>query len=298
MNEQQAHRAGFVSIIGKPNVGKSTLMNSLIGERLSIITAKAQTTRHRILGILNGEEFQIVYSDTPGIIKPRYQLQQAMMDFVHQSLEDADIILLVVDIAERFESNTIMEKLKNTDTPIILIVNKIDQSNEQTVKKQIDIYRKNIDTKAIIPVSALHRFNIEQMLQVLLHHLPEHPAFFPKDELTDKPQRFFAAEIIREKILLNLKKEVPYACEVVVSSFKETKNIIHISVNIMVERESQKGIIIGKQGSMLKRIGMQARKEMELFFAKQIFLEQYVRIAADWRKRKSEVKKFGYILNS
>ncbi|GAA4849085.1 GTPase Era [Algivirga pacifica] len=289
------HKAGFVSIVGKPNVGKSTLMNQLVGERLSIITSKAQTTRHRIMGIISGDDFQIVYSDTPGVIKPQYKLQESMMDFVKESLEDADVVLFVTDINEKFDENDVIQRIANLKLPVILIINKIDLANQETVVKKIQEWQEKLNPVEIVPISALHKFNVEHILELILNHIPEHDAFFSKDELTDKPQRFFVSEIIREKILMNYEQEIPYACEVIVHTFKETKDLIRIGADIIVERKSQKAIVIGKQGQALKKVGTQARKEMETFFQKKVFLEQYVKVDPDWRKTDSKLKRFGYM---
>ncbi|GAB4326722.1 MAG: GTPase Era [Flammeovirgaceae bacterium] len=290
------HKAGFVSIIGKPNVGKSTLMNALVGERISIITSKAQTTRHRIMGILSGDDFQIVYSDTPGIIQPKYELHNAMMRFVNTSLEDADIILFVTDIHEAFDEHDVLSKLEKTDACILLLINKIDTSNQKEVGAKIEEWKKRLPKiKEIIPISALHKFNLERVFHAILENLPFHPAYFPKDELTDKPERFFVTEIIREKILENYEQEVPYSCEVLCKSFKESENLIKISVEILVEREGQKAILIGTGGEMLKKVGTEARKDMETFFQKKVFLEQVVKVAPDWRRDKAKLKRLGYI---
>lgn len=292
--DKAPHKAGFVSIIGKPNAGKSTLMNALVGERLSIITSKAQTTRHRIMGILSGEDFQIVYSDTPGILDPQYGLQKAMMKFVNASLEDADVILWVADIFEKYEEDAVLSKLSTTDIPVFLILNKIDLAKGSQVMDKVNYWKEQIKVKEVIPVSALENLNIEQVLQAIMDNLPEHPAFFPKEELTDKPERFFAAEIIREKIFLNYKKEVPYSCEVVVSEFKDEPDIIRIRAEIYVERKSQKGIVIGKGGESLKKVGTEARLDMEKFFNKKVFLETHVKVEPDWRKEELKLSRFGY----
>ncbi|QMU27013.1 GTPase Era [Adhaeribacter radiodurans] len=291
---EKPHKAGFVSIIGKPNVGKSTLMNVMVGERLSIITSKAQTTRHRIMGILNGDDFQIVYSDTPGIIQPKYELHQSMMRFVSASLEDADVILFVTDIYEKHDEEEIIKRLQNVEAKILLLINKIDQATEEEVKEKITYWGERIKADQIIPISALEKFNTDKVFQAILDYLPEHPAYYDKDELTDKPERFFAAEIIREKIFLNYKKEIPYSCEVVIEEFKEEETIIRMRAEIMVERKSQKGIVIGHEGKMLKKVGTQARQEMEQFFAKQVHLELYVRVQEDWRSNPKALNKFGY----
>ena len=291
---EKPHKAGFVSIIGKPNVGKSTLMNVMVGERLSIITSKAQTTRHRIMGILNGEDFQIVYSDTPGIIQPKYELHQSMMRFVHASLEDADVILFVTDIYEKHDEEEIVQRLQKTNIPILLLINKIDQASSDDVLQKIQYWQDKLSAKEIVPISALEKKGTDKVFELILQYLPEHPAFYDKDELTDKPERFFAAEIIREKIFQLYKKEVPYSCEVVVEEFKEDEQIIRMRADINVERKSQKGIIIGHQGEMLKKVGTLARKDMEEFFAKKVFLELYVRVNENWRTNQNALKRFGY----
>ncbi len=289
------HKAGFVSIIGKPNVGKSTLMNQLVGERLSIITSKAQTTRHRILGILSDENFQIVYSDTPGVIDPKYKLQESMMHFVDTALADADIILFVTDIYEKKDEEALIAQIRKMEIPTLLVINKIDLTDQPTLEAKVAQWRELFpELKEIIPLSALHEFNTQSVLQAILAHLPEHPAFFPKDELTDKSQRFFASEIIREKILLNYDEEIPYACEVVIIAFKDMGKLFRISAEILVERDSQKAILIGKGGSKLKKVGIEARKDMETFFGKQVFLEQFVKVEPNWRKKEDKLTKFGY----
>lgn len=289
-----SHKAGFVSIIGKPNVGKSTLMNMLVGERLSIITSKAQTTRHRILGILSGENFQVVYSDTPGILKPEYELHQSMMRYVDQALRDADVILFVTDLFEKSENEEQMQKLARTNVPVILILNKIDLAKGTQVEDKITYWKEQINPAEAIPVSALQGLNVPEAFQAILKHLPEHPPYFPKDELTDKPERFFAAEIIREKIFMNYKKEVPYSCEVVITEFKEDEKIIRMRSEIYVERQSQKGILIGKGGEALKKVGIQARADLEKFFDKQVYLEQFVKVSPNWRKKQKQLHNFGY----
>lgn len=288
------HKAGFVSIVGKPNVGKSTLMNALVGEKLSIITSKAQTTRHRIMGILNGEDFQIVYSDTPGIIKPQYALHESMMSFVRTSLEDADVILFVTDIYEKHDEDDVIKRLQHAEVPILLLINKIDQASEEELTEKVAYWQEIMQPTEILPISALHNFGLEHLFGRLLHYLPEHPAFYPKDELTDKPERFFVSEIIREKILLNYKKEIPYSCEVVIEEFKEEEEIIRIRAEISVERKSQKGIVIGHKGEALKKVGTQARKDMEEFFQKKIFLDLYVRVNENWRTDQKLLRRFGY----
>jgi GTP-binding protein Era len=297
MSEAKSHKAGFVSIVGKPNVGKSTLMNALIGERLSIITSKAQTTRHRIMGILNGDDFQIVYSDTPGILNPQYELHKAMMGFVAGSLQDADVILFVTDIYEKEEEVfEITEKIKKMNLPIIVVVNKVDQiKSQEELKEKLAYWGTVFPAKEVIPVSALEKFNLELLFNTILDSIPVHPPYYGRDELTDRPERFFAAEILREKILLNYKKEVPYSCEVIITEFKEKEDLISIRAEILVERDSQKGIIIGHKGAALKKTGIQAREEMEKFFAKKIFLEQHVKVEPEWRTKADKLKRFGYL---
>ncbi len=289
------HKAGFVNIVGNPNVGKSTLMNALVGEKLSIITSKAQTTRHRILGIVSGEEFQIVYSDTPGVLSPKYKLQESMLKFATQALQDADVLLYVTDVYENIESHPeFLEKVRSLSIPVLLILNKVDMSDQASVVEHMDRVSKILPNASIVPVSALHKFNIEAVIQAIIDKLPESPAFFPKDELTDKTARFFVSEIIREKIFMNYEKEVPYSCEVEVEQFKEDNRIIHIVAAIHVERDSQKGIIIGKSGSALKKVGTQARLDIEAFFDKKVFLEIFVKVNKDWRNHDSKLKNFGY----
>ena len=288
------HRAGFVNIIGRPNVGKSTLMNALTGEKLAIITPKAQTTRHRILGMVNGDDFQIVFSDTPGIIEPNYMMQEAMMKSVKTAMDDADVYLLVSEVEETFDNVNILHKLEKTRLPVIVVLNKIDLSEQETVNKKIEFWKEKLPLATIIPVSALRNFNIESVLENILKDLPQHEAYFSKDELTDRPERFFVSEIIREKILLNYKKEIPYSVEVQVESFKEKDSIIVIRALIFVERESQKMIIIGDNGKALKRVGTQARKDIEEFLKKHVFLELFVKVDKDWRNSKMELKRFGY----
>lgn len=294
--ETKPHRAGFVSIIGKPNVGKSTLMNALVGERLSIVTSKAQTTRHRILGILNGEDFQLIYSDTPGIIQPKYELHNAMMSFVYSSLEDADVVLFVTDIYEKHDEEPVVERLrKMVDTPIILLVNKIDQANQEEVEAKLAYWKEQLPNAAeVLPISALNHFGTDGVLQLVMERLPIHPPYYPKDELTDKPERFFAAEMVREKIFKLYKKEIPYSCEVVIEEFKEEEDIIRIRGIIYVERNSQKGIVIGQGGEALKKVGTWAREEMEKFFQKKVFLELYVKVNENWRTDPKALSRFGY----
>jgi GTPase len=293
--DNKTHRAGFVNIIGNPNVGKSTLMNALVGEKLSIVTAKAQTTRHRIRGIVNGENWQIVYSDTPGILKPNYRLQENMMDFVNTAIGDADIILYVTDTVEKAEKNAeYIEKLKKLDCPVIIAVNKIDLSDQERVVKLMSEWEQRIPGSLVIPVSAKEKFNIDSILNAIISKLPVAPAWFDKDEFTDKNLRFFASEIIREKILENYSQEIPYCCEVEIESFREGDERYDISAVIYVTRDSQKGILIGKGGSALKRTGTAARIEMEDFFQKKVFLSMFVKVDPDWRENRKELRKFGY----
>jgi len=289
-----SHKAGFVSIIGKPNAGKSTLMNALVGEKMSIITPKAQTTRHRILGIVNGDDYQIVFSDTPGIMKPHYALQETMMHQVNGSLVDADLVLLVTDINERHDEGDILEKLQGSFAPVCVIVNKIDKSDEETVKQKIAYWQEKLNPKAIFAVSALKEHNVLAVMNFVMEHLPEHPAYYEKDFLTDRNDRFFASEIIREKIFKMYEKEIPYSTEVIITAFKEGDELYRISSEIIVERESQKNILIGKGGESLKKVGTYARKDMEEFFQKKIFLEMFVKVIPDWRSKKNYLKKFGY----
>ncbi len=292
---KQKHKAGFVSIIGKPNVGKSTLMNQLVGERLSIITSKAQTTRHRILGIVNGDDFQIVYSDTPGIIKPQYELHQSMMRFVNSSLEDADLILFMVELGEKYnKEDEILTKLTNTKVPVVLVINKIDQAKGTQLQDKLTYWKDVFTPSEVITISALNGTHVKDLFGCILSHMPNHPPYFPKDELTDKPERFFVAEMIREKIFLNYKQEIPYSSEVVVTEFKEDDKIIRIRAEIFVERKTQKGILIGKNGSALKKVGTEARAEMEAFFGKKVFLETFVKVEPDWRSKSLQLRRFGY----
>ncbi len=288
------HKSGFVSIVGRPNVGKSSLMNKLVGENLSIITAKAQTTRHRIMGILNGDDFQIVYSDTPGILEPKYELQEAMMGYVKVSLDDADLILLIVELGEKYDEHlfSIIQKIQ---TPIVLVINKIDTAKGSQVEDKITYWKNLIQAKEIITTSAKEGTNVGLLLDTIKKYLPEHPGYYPKDDLTDRSERFFAAEIIREKILLNYEQEIPYSSEVGIETFKEEDAIIRIRANIYVERDSQKGILIGKGGSSLKKVGSEARVDLEKFFGKKVFLETHVKVADNWRKQKLKLKQFGYL---
>lgn len=289
------HKSGFVNIVGNPNVGKSTLMNALVGERLSIITQKAQTTRHRILGIVNGEDFQIVYSDTPGVLKPNYKLQEQMLNFSRSALVDADVLLYVTDVMDNWERNAeFIEKVKRQSAPVLLIINKIDLTTQETLENLVEQWHKVLPQAEIFPISAREKFNVEAVLHRIKELLPVSPPFFDKDQLTDKPARFFVNEIIREKILLNYDKEIPYSVEVEVEQFKEEENLIRINAVIYVERDSQKGIIIGHNGKMLKRVGQQSRKDIEAFFDKQVFLQLYVKVEKDWRSRDTALKHFGY----
>ena len=295
MSEKPEHKSGFVNIIGKPNVGKSTLMNKLVGENVSIITSKAQTTRHRILGMLNGEDFQIIYSDTPGILKPMYELHKSMMQFVKLSVEDADVLLLMVEIFEKIDQDLLDPIFRKTEGKIILLLNKIDLVKDlKVIEEKISMWKSYKEFDAIIPVSALNGTNLDKVFNEIINHLPIHPPYYPKDQYTDKPERFFASEIIREKIFQTYKQEVPYSTEVVISEFKEDEKIIRMRAEIYVERNSQKGILIGKKGAALKKIGTEARKDMETFFGKQVYLEQYVKVEKDWRHKKNKLSQFGY----
>ena len=289
------HRAGFVNIIGNPNVGKSTLMNALVGEKLSIVTAKAQTTRHRIMGIVNGDDYQIVYSDTPGILKPNYRLQQSMMNFVDTAIGDADIILYVTDTVEKGDKNDeYIAKLKKIQCPVILVINKIDISSQDQVLELMNWWKEQIPNAIIFPASAQEKFNLDNIFDAIVGNLPDAPAWYDKDVFTDKNLRFFASEIVREKIFLNYKEEIPYSCEVAIEEFKEGEERYDISAVIYVMRDSQKGIIIGKGGQSLKKVGTQARIEMEDFFQKKVFLRLFVKVDTDWRESKKELRKFGY----
>lgn len=289
------HHAGFVNIIGNPNVGKSTLMNALVGEKLSIVTAKAQTTRHRIMGIVNGEDFQIVYSDTPGILKPNYRLQQNMMNFVDVAIGDADIILYVTDTVEKPDKNAdYVEKLQKLSCPIVLVINKIDISDQKHVLELISYWKEQLPKATVIPASAQEKFNLESIFDAITGNLPVCPPWYDKDTFTDRNLRFFASEIIRENILLNYKDEIPYSCEVVVEAFKEGSERYDISAVIYVMRDSQKGILIGKGGSAMKKLGTMARLEMEDFFQKKVFLSLFVKVDPDWRESRKELRKFGY----
>ena len=290
------HRAGFVNIIGNPNVGKSTLMNALVGENLSIVTAKAQTTRHRIMGIVNGQDWQIVFSDTPGILKPSYALQQSMLDFVDVAIGDADVIVYVTDVVEKKDKNAeYIEKLQKLECPVLIVLNKIDLSDQATVLKLIQEWQELVPKAEIFPVSAKEKFNLEGILETIIAKLPVSPPWYDKDQFTDKSMRFFASEIIREKILENYDKEIPYCTEVVIEQFKEGETRYDIGAVINVMRDSQKGIIIGKGGSALKRIATQARLEMEDFFQKKVFLQVFVKVEPNWREDRKMLRRFGYI---
>ncbi len=289
------HKAGFVNIIGSPNVGKSTLMNLMVGEKLSIITSKAQTTRHRILGIVNEEDYQIVFSDTPGVVRPSYKLHESMMGFVNLALRDADLILLLIELGEKSLNNPeVLERLKTTSSPILLLINKVDLGDQEKMNAAIDHWHQELPKAEILPISALHNFNVDLVWDKIKSSLPESPPYFPKDELTDRPMRFFISEIIREKILLNYQKEIPYCSEVVVEDYKDFPEIVKIRANIIVARESQKAIIIGKAGEMLKRVGTDSRKDMEVFIGKKVYLELYVKVDKDWRDKDDKLKKYGY----
>jgi GTP-binding protein Era len=289
------HKSGFVNIIGCPNVGKSTLLNALVGERLSVITSKAQTTRHRIMGIVNEKDYQVIFSDTPGILKPNYRLQEKMMRFVADAMEDADVFLLITDVFEDIQmESSYIERLQKVQQPVLVLVNKIDVSTQEKIEAKVAEWHKRLPKAEILPISALEKTNLGLVMQKILSLLPEHAPYFEKDELTDKPERFFVSEIIREKILLNYKKEIPYSCEVAVESFREDEKIIRIEAVIYVERDSQKGIIIGHGGTALKKVGIEARKDCEAFFGKQIHLELFVKVDKDWRSNEKRLKKFGY----
>ncbi|MGW9684033.1 GTPase Era [Flagellimonas sp. 2504JD1-5] len=292
---KKKHKAGFVNIIGNPNVGKSTLMNAFVGEKLSIITSKAQTTRHRILGIVNGDDFQVILSDTPGIIKPAYELQSSMMDFVKSAFEDADVLLYMVEIGEKaLKDEAFFKKIQSSKIPVLLLLNKIDTSEQQVLEEQIQHWQGLLPEAEIHPISALENFNVKEVFERILELLPEGPPYYPKDQLTDKPERFFVNETIREKILLHYKKEIPYAVEVETEEFIEDEDIIRIRSLIMVERDTQKGIIIGHKGSALKRVGVESRKDLEKFFDKQVHIELYVKVNKNWRSNSRQLRRFGY----
>ena len=289
------HKAGFVNIIGNPNVGKSTLMNAFVGEKLSIITSKAQTTRHRILGIVNGEDFQMILSDTPGIIKPAYELQASMMDFVKSAFDDADVLIYMVEIGEQeLKDEAFFRKITNSKIPVLLLLNKIDKSDQEQLESQVQLWAEKVPNAEIHPISALEGFNVKEVFSRIIELLPESPAYYPKDQLTDKPERFFVNETIREKILIHYKKEIPYAVEIDTEEFFEEDTIIRMRSVIMVERETQKGIIIGHKGAALKRVGVEARQDLEKFFGKQVHLELYVKVNKNWRSNANQLKRFGY----
>ena len=291
-----AHKAGFVGIIGKPNVGKSTLMNRLVGEGLSIVTHKAQTTRHRIKGILNTEDYQIVFSDTPGLLEPHYLLQEKMMDFVKATLEDADAVLFISDLSEAYMDEAILEKLSAIKAPLIVVLNKIDLSTQDEINKLVHGWKKKLKPLAVIPVSALKKFNTEKIIEAIVELLPEAPPYFPKDSLSDANERFFVSEIIREKIMLHYQQEIPYSVEVIVDAFKDEEKIVKIAATIFVERDSQKGILIGKGGEDIKRIGVESRIDIEKFLGKKVFLELFVKVEKEWRKNENKLRRFGYSL--
>lgn len=292
------HKSGFVNIVGNPNVGKSTLTNLLVGEKISIITSKAQTTRHRILGIVNTPEYQIVYSDTPGVLRPNYKLQESMLNFSESALGDADVLLYMTDVVEKVDKNSdFLAKVQRTEAPVLLLINKIDQTNQQDLEKLVTEWKELLPKSEIYPISALNKFNIVVIQKRIIELLPESPPYFEKDAMTDRPARFFVTEIIREKILLYYQKEIPYSVEVVVEEFKEEEKIINIRALIITERTTQKGIIIGHQGKALKKVGMMARKDIERFFDKKVFLEMYVKVEKDWRSRDNLLKQFGYRLD-
>ncbi|HLW15656.1 MAG TPA: GTPase Era [Flavobacteriaceae bacterium] len=291
----QKHRSGFVSIVGNPNVGKSTLMNAFVGERLSIITSKAQTTRHRILGILNGDDFQLILSDTPGVIKPAYELQEHMMGFVKSAIDDADVLIYLIELGEKdLKDPTVLEKINTTDTPVLLLINKIDLGDPEQLEAAVAHWTEKVPKADVFAVSALRNFGVKEVLQRLVELLPEGPAYYPKDQFTDKPERFFVNESVREKILIHYKKEIPYSVEVVTEEFEEDEDIIRIRSVILVERDSQKGIIIGHKGLSIKRVGTEARKDLEKFFGKQVHIELYVKVSKDWRRNDRELRRFGY----
>jgi GTP-binding protein Era len=298
VEQKKNHRSGFVNIVGNPNVGKSTLMNRLVGEKISIITAKSQTTRHRIMGIVNTPEYQIVYSDTPGVLQPNYKLQEQMLGFSLSALQDADVLLYVTDVVEKIDKNDkFLSKVQQLDLPVLLLINKIDQTNQGDLEKFVDIWKQMLPNSEIYPISALNDFGVEMIQKRILELLPESPPYFEKDALTDKPARFFVTEIIREKALLIFQKEIPYSIEVVVEEFKEESDIIRIRAIILVERDTQKGIVIGHKGESLKKLGTMARKDIELFFDKKVFLQLYVKVEKDWRDRDNMLKRFGYKLD-
>jgi GTP-binding protein Era len=292
------HKSGFVNIVGNPNVGKSTLMNLLVGEKVSIITSKAQTTRHRILGIVNTEDYQIVYSDTPGVLRPNYKLQESMLSFSESALSDADVLLYMTDVIEKTDKNEeFLQKVQKVDAPVLLLINKIDQTNQQKLEKLVAQWKELLPRAEIYPISALNKFNVDVIKNRILQLIPESPPYFEKDALTDRPARFFVTEIIREKILLYYQKEIPYAVEVIVEEFKEEKDIINIRALIIAERDTQKGIIIGHRGAALKKVATMARLDIERFFNKKIFLQIFVKVEKDWRSRDNLLRQYGYRLD-
>ncbi len=289
------HKAGFVNIIGNPNVGKSTLMNAFVGERLSIITSKAQTTRHRILGIVNGDDFQMILSDTPGIIKPAYELQRSMMGFVRSAFEDADVLLYLVELGEKqLKDEAFFNKITSAKIPVLLLINKIDKGNEEMLNEALELWQEQVPNAEVFAISALENFGVQEVFQRILQILPESPPFYSKDQLTDKPERFFVNEIVREKILIHYKKEIPYSVEIDTEEFFEEEKIIRIRSIIMVERDSQKGIIIGHKGEAIKKVGIEARRDLEAFFGKQIYIELVVKVNKNWRSNKTQLRRFGY----
>jgi len=289
------HKAGFVNIVGSPNVGKSTLMNAMLGEKLSIITSKAQTTRHRILGFINEMDYQIIFSDTPGVVNPAYKLHEQMNNYVLTALRDADILLLITDVFEdQMNYEPIFEKIKKLNAPIMVLINKIDLSDQEGVKQRLELWQQKLPQAEVYPISALHNFHLNEIYTRIVELLPENPPFFPKDEMTDKPMRFFVSEIIREKIFVHYQKEIPYSCEVVIESYKEESNMVRIRAEIMVSRDSQKSILIGHGGAKLKRVGIDSRKDIEAFIGKKVFLETYVKVDKDWRNKDSRLKHYGY----
>ncbi|NDW19883.1 GTPase Era [Dysgonomonas sp. 216] len=292
------HKSGFVNIVGNPNVGKSTLMNVLVGEKISIITSKAQTTRHRILGIVNTDEYQIVYSDTPGVLRPNYKLQESMLKFSESALSDADVLLYVTDVVEKTSKNEgFIRKVQNVSAPVLLLINKIDQTNQEGLEALVEEWRTLLPKAEIYPISALNKFNVDVVKKRIMQLIPESPPYFEKDALTDRPARFFVTEIVREKILLYYQKEIPYSVEVIVEEFKEEQDIINIRVLIIVERDTQKGIVIGNKGLALKKVGAMARKDIERFFDKKVFLTMYVKVEKDWRSRDNLLRQYGYRLD-
>ena len=290
-----AHKSGFVNIVGSPNVGKSTLMNQLVGEKLSIVTSKAQTTRHRILGIVNDEDYQIVFSDTPGVVNAAYKLHEAMMEYVNASLKDADVLLFITDTFEsEMNHKETLDKIKKLKVPVLCLINKIDLSNQEKLTERVEYWQEQLPTALIYPISALHKFNIDQVWNKILELIPESPPYYDKEEISDRPMRFFISEIIREKIFLHCQKEIPYSCQVEIEEYKEEEAIVLIRALIIVERDSQRGIIIGRGGDMLKRIGREARIEMEKFIGQKVYLENYVKVDKDWRSTEAKLKKYGY----